>query len=154
MKTKTLHRPFFPRWSATCYRPRSAGSTSTGPTPPCRFPGRGGRSGQSGSAGNRPQSERPTTVAFSAARADARIQRDLDETGHNRWIAARALMGYRTPRLDSGEKRDDDFRYHFDLVPFSELPSNEVGKDELSICCIPLFMALEGIRLERKEEKA
>ncbi|MBR6022134.1 MAG: hypothetical protein IK066_06920 [Kiritimatiellae bacterium] len=91
---------------------------------------------------------------FSAARAAARLQRGLDETEHNRWIADRALMGYRAPRPDSGEKRDDDFRYHFDLVPFSELPPNETGKDELSICCIPLFMALEGVRLERMEDNA
>jgi hypothetical protein len=35
------------------------------------------------------------------------------------------------------------------MIPFSELPPHEVGKDELSISCIPLFMALEGIMLER-----
>ena len=91
---------------------------------------------------------------FAAARADARLQRSLAETEHNRWIADRALMGYRAPRPGTGELRDDDFRYHFDLVPFRELPPNEIGKDELSICCIPLFMALDGIRLERTEENA
>ena len=64
-------------------------------------------------------------------------------------MADRALMGYRAPRPGTGEKRDDDFRYHFDMIPFSELPPHEVGKDELSISCIPLFMALEGIMLER-----
>ena len=86
---------------------------------------------------------------FSEARASASLERGLDETEHNRWMADRALMGYRAPRQGTGEKRDDDFRYHFDMIPFSELPPNEVGKDELSISCIPLFMALEGIRLER-----
>lgn len=86
---------------------------------------------------------------FAEARAAARLARGLDETEHNRWLADRALMGYRAPRQGTGEIRDDDFRYHFDMIPFRELPSNEKGKDELSICCIPLFMALEGIRLER-----
>ena len=85
---------------------------------------------------------------FAEARAAARLARGLDETEHNRWLADRALMGYRAPRQGTGELRDDDFRYHFDMIPFRELPSNEKGKDELSICCIPLFMALEGIRLE------
>ena len=90
---------------------------------------------------------------FSEARTAARLERGLDETEHDRWLADRALMGYRAPRPDTGEKRDDDFRYHFDMVPFRELPSNETGKDELSICCIPLFMALDGIGLERAENK-
>lgn len=91
---------------------------------------------------------------FSEARAAVRLERGLDETEHDRWLADRALMGYRAPRPDTGEKRDDDFRYHFDMIPFRELPSNETGKDELSICCIPLIMALDGIRLEKKEENA
>lgn len=90
---------------------------------------------------------------FSEAREATRLQRGLDETEHNRWLADRALMGYRAPRPGSGEVRDDDFRYHFDMIPFRELPSSETGKDELSICCIPLFLALEGVRLERAEIK-
>lgn len=88
---------------------------------------------------------------FVEARASAHLERGLDETEHDRWMADRALMGYRAPRPGTGEKRDDDFRYHFDMIPFRELPPHEVGKDELSISCIPLFMALEGIRLERAE---
>lgn len=91
---------------------------------------------------------------FAEARAAARLARGLDETEHNRWLADRALMGYRAPRPGTGELRDDDFRYHFDMIPFRELPLNEKGKDELSICCIPIFMALEGIRLERSEDAA
>lgn len=87
--------------------------------------------------------------AFSEARAAARFERGLDESEHNRWLADRALMGYRAPRPGTGEVRDDDFRYHPDMIPFGELRDDEKGKDELSICCIPLFMALEGIRLER-----
>ena len=89
--------------------------------------------------------------AFVEARATAQLERGLDETEHDRWMADRALMGYRAPRPGTEEKRDDDFRYHFDMIPFRELPPHEVGKDELSISCIPLFMALEGIRLERAE---
>lgn len=86
---------------------------------------------------------------FTEARASANLERGLDEAEHYRWMADRALMGYRAPRQGTGEKRDDDFRYHFDMIPFDQLPPDEVGKDELSISCIPLFMALEGIRLER-----
>ncbi len=86
---------------------------------------------------------------FVEARAATHLKRGLAETEHNRWMADRALMGFRAPRPGTGEKRDDDFRYHFDMVPFQELPPHEVGKDELSISCIPLFMALEGIRLEK-----
>ena len=86
---------------------------------------------------------------FVEARQAECFARSLAEVEHNRWMADRALMGYRAPRPGTGEKRDDDFRYHNDLVPFRELSEAEQGKDELSICCIPLFMALEGIRLER-----
>ena len=66
-------------------------------------------------------------------------------------MADRALMGYRAPLPGTGERRDDDFRYHNDMIPFGSLPENESGKDELSISCIPLFMALEGIRLEKAQ---
>ena len=86
---------------------------------------------------------------FAEARSSVRLQRGLAETEHNRWMADRALMGYRAPRPGTGEKRDDDFRYHNDMVPFDALSPSEQGKDELSIACIPLFMALEGIRLEK-----
>ena len=86
---------------------------------------------------------------FSEARKAVKTARSLSEVEHNRWMADRALLGYRPPRPGTGEKRDDDFRYHNDMVPFRELSENEQGKDELSIACIPLFMALEGTRLER-----
>ncbi len=86
---------------------------------------------------------------FSEARANAQIERGLAEVEHNRWMADRALMGYRAPRPGTGEKRDDDFRYHNDMIPFADLDESGKDKDELSISCIPLFMALEGIRLEK-----
>ena len=77
--------------------------------------------------------------------------RSLAEVEHNRWMADRALMGYRASRPEMGETRDDDFRYHNDMIPFDRLTASEQGKDELSIACIPLFMALEGIKLEKAE---
>ena len=83
-----------------------------------------------------------------------RLARSLAEVEHNRWMADRALMGYRAPRLEAGEKRDDAFRYHNDMKPFGSLSDQEKGKDEISIACIPLFMALEGIRLEPTEERS
>lgn len=77
------------------------------------------------------------------------FDRSLAETEHDRWMADRALMGYRAPRPGTGERRDDAFRYHNDMIPFDKLSPSEQDKDELSISCIPLFMALEGIKLER-----
>lgn len=73
----------------------------------------------------------------------------LFEMEHNRWVADRVLMGYRAPRPGSGEIRDDAFRYHSDIISFDSLSPTEVGKDELSIRCIPLFAALEGYLLVR-----
>ena len=86
---------------------------------------------------------------FADSRKGQKSSRTLFEMEHNRWIADRVLMGYRAPRPGSGEVRDDTFRYHVDIVPFDHLSQTEIGKDELSIPCIPLFAALEGFRLER-----
>lgn len=76
------------------------------------------------------------------------FQRSLEELEHNRWVAERALMGYRAPRPGSGEKRDDEFRIHPDLVPYVGVPPKEKGKDSINILAIPVFLALEGYRIE------
>lgn len=89
---------------------------------------------------------------FSAARKQDGANWSLAKMEHNRWVADRVLMGYRAPRPDSGEIRDDAFRYHFDIRPFEQLTKDEIGKDELSIACIPLFAALEGFQLKRQSE--
>ena len=76
-------------------------------------------------------------------------ERSWAETEHNRWIADRALIGYRAPRPGTGETRDDMFLYHNDLVPFEDLPDKEKAKDDFSLGVIPVIMGLLGIRLER-----
>ena len=85
--------------------------------------------------------------AFHSVLSRSRPELPLAEAEHNRWMADRILLGYRPPRPDSGEIRDDDFLYHPDLVPFSDLSDTDVGKDNMALLSIPLLLALEGIRL-------
>ena len=80
------------------------------------------------------------------------FERSLEELEHNRWVAERALMGYRAPRPGSGEDRDDEFRIHPDLVPYAGIPQKEKGKDSINILAIPVFLALEGYRIEAADD--
>ena len=73
--------------------------------------------------------------------------RPLDELEHDRWVAERALMGYRAIRSEKGEKRDDEFRIHNDLVPYDEVPPKDKVKDLANVLCMPLILALLGCRI-------
>ena len=67
----------------------------------------------------------------------------LEEVEHRRWMADRALMGYRP-----GKERDDGYRYHNAMCPYSKLSPADKNKDALVIHFIPLFLALEGLKIK------
>ena len=80
---------------------------------------------------------------FKAAIKSIPLERSLEEVEHLRWMADRALMGYR-----SGKERDDGYRYHNAMCPYSELSDADKNKDGLVIRFIPLFLALEGLKIK------
>ncbi len=43
---------------------------------------------------------------------------------------------------------DDEFLIHPGLVPYAGVPPKEKGKDSINILAIPVFLALEGYRIE------
>lgn len=94
---------------------------------------------------------------FNDACGAAKLQRSLEETEHMRWIADRALMGYRKCREEKGEVRDDGYRYHDAMCPYSELPPKilqvEKNKDALVVKFIPLILALEGFKIVSIKEQ-
>ena len=85
---------------------------------------------------------------FEDAVKNAALERSLEEVEHRRWVADRVLMGYRPSRPDVGEVRDDGYRYHNSMCPYSRLSDADKNKDELVIRFIPLFMALEGLKIK------
>ena len=88
---------------------------------------------------------------FDEARQNVSLSRSLEEVEHARWMADRALMGYRASRPEDGERRDDGYRYHNAMRPYSELSETERNKDALVIRFIPMFLALEGFAVEERE---
>ena len=84
---------------------------------------------------------------FAEARCGADLECSLEEVEHRRWIADRALMGYRPNRPEDNEVRDDGYRYHNAMRPYSELPDVEKNKRALVVSFIPLFLALEGLEI-------
>ena len=87
-------------------------------------------------------------AAFREALSSISAGDGLAAMEHRRWMADRALLGYRAPCKGSGEVRDDEFLYHPDMVPYSALSSADAGKDDMSLLSIPILLALEGVRLE------
>lgn len=83
-----------------------------------------------------------------------RFSRSLAETEHNRWLADRALMGFRQIRSGTTEVKDSGFRFHNCMIPFDQLKENEKRKDRASLCHIPLFMALDGLEIVSESENA
>ena len=84
---------------------------------------------------------------FAEARCGADLECSLEEVEHRRWIADRALMGYRPNRPEDNEVRDDGYRYHNAMRPYAELPDVEKNKRALVVSFIPLFLALEGLEI-------
>ena len=93
---------------------------------------------------------RRNEARFDEARQNVSLARSLEEVEHARWMADRALMGYRASRLEDGEKRDDGYRYHNAMRPYSGLSETERNKDALVIRFIPMFLALEGFAVEER----
>jgi len=95
---------------------------------------------------------------FNEARNSAVLERSLEEVEHSRWIADRALMGYAPARPGKNESRDDGYRYHNAMRPYSEIRESERGlvrnKDALVVKLIPLILALEGFSIIRDESNA
>lgn len=87
---------------------------------------------------------------FEEAIKNSPLERTLEEVEHCRWMADRALMGYRTNDPDIGEVRDDGYRYHNAMCPYPELSDADKNKDALVVRFIPLFLALEGLRIKSK----
>ena len=76
------------------------------------------------------------------------LERSLEEVEHARWMADRALMGYRPNKPEEGEKRDDGYRYHNAMRTYAELSEADRNKDALVIRFMPMFLALEGFAIE------
>jgi hypothetical protein len=93
---------------------------------------------------------RRNEARFDAARQNASCSRSLEEVEHARWMADRALMGYRANRPEDCERRDDGYRYHNAMRPYSELSKTDRNKDALVIRFIPMFLALEGFAVEER----
>lgn len=98
-------------------------------------------------------------AAFTEARNSAVLERSLEEVEHSRWIADRALMGYSPARPGKNESRDDGYRYHNAMRPYSEIRESEImalvrNKDALVVKLIPLILALEGFSIIRNESNA
>ena len=87
--------------------------------------------------------------AFTEARSKLKLKKSLEEVEHLRWIADRALMGYRPARQEENEERDDGYRYHKAMRPHPELSDIDKNKDALVVMFIPLFMALEGLEIKK-----
>lgn len=92
--------------------------------------------------------------AADAADKSGAFSRSLAETEHNRWMADRALMGFRQIRPGTREVKDNEFRYHQCMISFDRLSENEKRKDRASLCHIPLFMALDGLEIVSESENA
>ena len=94
---------------------------------------------------------------FFKACSVAVLERSLEETEHLRWIADRALMGYRQGRAEANESRDDGYRYHNAMRPYSELPLEllhiERNKDAIVVKFLPFILALEGVAIKAQERK-
>ncbi len=90
---------------------------------------------------------------FMAALAGEGVQDMLARAEHNRWMADRALMGYRRNDPQNGERRDDGYRYHDCMIPYEQLSVADKNKDSASIRYMPMFLALEGvaIRMDRSD---
>lgn len=84
---------------------------------------------------------------FLAAVGRSSLERPLAEVEHFRWRANRALMGYRRSRPEEGETRDDGYRYHESICPYSDLPGSDKITRILVIRSIPLILALEGMEI-------
>ncbi len=68
------------------------------------------------------------------------------EAEHRRWMADRTLAGFR--QTDADEKRDDEFLIHDKFLPFAEIDTKY--NDWNNILAIPVFLALEGYRIEEE----
>lgn len=79
------------------------------------------------------------------------LECSLEEVEHRRWMANRALMGYRPSRPEEGEVRDDGYRYHESIRPYSELSDAEKNTRALVVQFIPLVLALEGLEIRLLE---
>lgn len=93
-------------------------------------------------------------VLFAEGLAASALDRSLEKVEHARWMADRALMGYRASNSADGEKRDDGYRYHNAMCPYEDLSEVEKNKDALVIRFIPMFLAIEGLAIVRREVQA
>ena len=88
------------------------------------------------------------------ARKQCQRGKSLEEVVHLRWMADRALMGYRAAPPERNEVCDDVYRYHNAMRPYAEIPEKEKivakNKDELVVRSIPLILALEGFAIKPK----
>ena len=87
---------------------------------------------------------------FAEGLSSAVLDRSLEKVEHARWMADRALMGYRASNPADGEKRDDGYRYHNAMCPYEDLSEVEKNKDALVIRFIPMFLAIEGLAIVRR----
>ncbi len=84
---------------------------------------------------------------FTEAKEHKGLECSLEEVEHRRWMANRALMGYRPSRPEEDEVRDDGYRYHDSIRPYSELAGAEKNTRALVVQFIPLVLALEGLEI-------
>jgi hypothetical protein len=78
------------------------------------------------------------TFAFTDAEIDG-----LARVEHRRWSAERLLRGWRLGA------RDNDRRFHPDLIPFEDLPEGGRGKDRDAVRIMPEVLALAGLSISR-----